>query len=129
MRTLSIRQPWAWLIVNGHKDIENRDWETFWRGPVLVHAGKTMAKRYHAEVAAWVQGEFGITVPAFDELPRGGIVGVMTITGCVRQSKSRWFNDGGFGFVLSAARTLPFYACNGALKFFDTPASAVGLAS
>jgi hypothetical protein len=24
MRTLSIRQPWAWLIVNGFKPVENR---------------------------------------------------------------------------------------------------------
>lgn len=36
---LSIRQPGAWLIVNGHKDIENRDWPTTnFRGRLLVHA-------------------------------------------------------------------------------------------
>lgn len=29
---LSIRQPWAWLIVNGYKDIENRTWPTHFRG-------------------------------------------------------------------------------------------------
>ena len=44
---LSIRQPWAWLIVNGHKDIENRDWPTNFRGRLLVHAGQTMARRYY----------------------------------------------------------------------------------
>jgi hypothetical protein len=44
MRTLSIRQPWAWLIVNGHKPVENRDWATSFRGPVLIHAGLTMAR-------------------------------------------------------------------------------------
>lgn len=27
MKALSIRQPWAWLIANGHKDIENRTWQ------------------------------------------------------------------------------------------------------
>ncbi|MEI3544750.1 MAG: ASCH domain-containing protein [Alphaproteobacteria bacterium] len=37
---LSIRQPWAWLIVNGYKDIENRTWPTHFRGKVLIHAGK-----------------------------------------------------------------------------------------
>ncbi|WP_234838619.1 ASCH domain-containing protein [Sinorhizobium meliloti] len=37
---ISIMQPWAWLIVNGHKDIENRDWPTKSRGPVAIHAGK-----------------------------------------------------------------------------------------
>jgi hypothetical protein len=40
MKVLSIRQPWAFLIVNGHKNIENRDWLTAYRGPVLIHAGK-----------------------------------------------------------------------------------------
>lgn len=27
MIALSIRQPWAWLIINAGKDIENRDWK------------------------------------------------------------------------------------------------------
>ena len=40
MKALSIRQPWAWLIVNGYKDIENRNWRTNFRGRVYVHAGK-----------------------------------------------------------------------------------------
>ncbi|WP_229215634.1 ASCH domain-containing protein [Duganella sp. CY15W] len=40
MKALSIRQPWAWLIVNGYKDIENRSWSTNVRGKVLVHASK-----------------------------------------------------------------------------------------
>ncbi len=41
---LSIRQPWAWLIVNGYKDIENRTWSTRFRGKVLIHAGKNGMK-------------------------------------------------------------------------------------
>ena len=40
---LSIRQPWAWLIVNGYKDIENRDWPTKFRGRMLVHAPRRVA--------------------------------------------------------------------------------------
>ncbi|AWI90326.1 hypothetical protein C0214_19955 [Methylobacterium sp. DM1] len=35
VKALSIMQPWAWLIVNGHKDIENRDWRGHFRGPAL----------------------------------------------------------------------------------------------
>ena len=38
-RALSIRQPWAWLILNGYKDLENRTWRTDYRGPLLIHAG------------------------------------------------------------------------------------------
>jgi hypothetical protein len=36
MKALSIMQPWAWLIVNGHKAIENRNWRCHYRGPVLI---------------------------------------------------------------------------------------------
>ena len=39
LKCLSIQQPWAWLIVNGYKEIEKRDWLTSYRGPVLIHAG------------------------------------------------------------------------------------------
>jgi ASCH domain len=35
MKVIVIRQPWAWLIVNGIKDIENRSWRTRYRGPLL----------------------------------------------------------------------------------------------
>jgi hypothetical protein len=41
---LSIRQPWAWLIVNGFKDLENRSWSTAFRGPVWIHAGKAWGR-------------------------------------------------------------------------------------
>ncbi|WP_289241690.1 ASCH domain-containing protein [Delftia sp.] len=47
---LSIRQPWAWLIVHGYKDIENRDWHTPFRGNLLVHAGLTMTRAYYDQV-------------------------------------------------------------------------------
>lgn len=39
MKALSVRQPWAWLIVNGYKDIENRDWSTQQRGRIWIHTG------------------------------------------------------------------------------------------
>lgn len=41
MKALSIWQPWAWLIAAGQKRIETRCWSTLYRGPLLIHAGKT----------------------------------------------------------------------------------------
>lgn len=43
MKYLTVRQPWAWLLVNGHKDIENRSWPTKYRGPLLIHAAQQKA--------------------------------------------------------------------------------------
>jgi len=40
MRALSVKQPWAWLIVNGYKKIENRNWPTSFRGRIYIHAGR-----------------------------------------------------------------------------------------
>lgn len=41
MRALTIRQPWAWAIIHGGKDIENRTRNIAgsYRGPVAIHAG------------------------------------------------------------------------------------------
>lgn len=44
MRTitvLSVRQPWAWLLCAGLKDVENRNWRTNYRGELFIHAGKS----------------------------------------------------------------------------------------
>lgn len=112
---LSIRQPWAWLIANGHKDVENRTWRTSYRGPVLIHTGQRIDE--DAEFARYLAGEIGVTIP--DELPMGGIVGMARMVGCVTESDSPWF-AGPFGFVLIDARPLPFRACRGQLGFFHT---------
>ena len=37
MKTLTIREPWASLIVNGYKDYEFRSWKTNYRGKILIH--------------------------------------------------------------------------------------------
>lgn len=40
MLALTISQPYASLIASGEKWIENRRWETKYRGPLAIHAGK-----------------------------------------------------------------------------------------
>lgn len=42
MKALTIIQPWASLIALGEKKIETRSWRTKYRGPVLIHAGKSV---------------------------------------------------------------------------------------
>lgn len=77
-KIISIRQPWATLIVHGVKDIENRSWATRYRGPVLVHASLRPSIYSLADVAR----QFGIDLPQV-ELPLGGIVGITNIIDCV----------------------------------------------
>lgn len=121
MKALSILQPYAWLIVNGHKDVENRTWPTGFRGRVLIHAGLKYPKREYADDLVSHTRYYG-SYPAREEMI-GGIVGVATVVDCVKTSESRWFN-GPYGFVLKDAKPLPFVPCKGQLGFFDIPAEA-----
>lgn len=45
MKVITIKEPWASLIVNGYKKYEFRTWPTNYRGKLLIHAGKTTSKR------------------------------------------------------------------------------------
>ncbi|MEQ6306661.1 ASCH domain-containing protein [Delftia acidovorans] len=121
---LSIRQPWAWLIVHGHKDIENRDWSTPFRGQLLVHAGLTMTSAYYDQVTEEL-GNAGMLpadgLPSYEDLPRGGLVGWTCIVDCVEHSTSKWKQEGSFGFVLRGSRPMPFVPWKGRLQFFNVP--------
>lgn len=112
MKALSIMQPWAWLIVSGHKDIENRTWRTDFRGPVLIHAGKRFDSCYEdGQEWDWPKIERPV------DFDLGGIVGRAEIVDCVTLSDSPWF-CGPFGFVIRNAHPLPFQPCRGQLGFF-----------
>ena len=103
MRALSIRQPWAWLIVNGHKDIENRTWSTRFRGRVYIHAGRRVVPDDFPEQREYLR-QSGIVLPP--DMLLGAIVGEATITDCVSASDSPWF-CGPYGFLLVDAIAYP----------------------
>ena len=116
LKAISIRQPWAWLIVNGYKDVENRIWEAKLRCPVLIHAGKSKSDTT-PEALAYIKRKYRVAdLP--EKFETGGIVGIAEITDCVRRHRSKWF-QGPFGWVLAGARRLPFKPCKGHLKFFN----------
>lgn len=110
---LSIRQPWAWLIVNGFKDIENRTWNTSYRGTFLVHASKTL----DTVGIAWVRNKFDIPMPEPDDFERGGVVGIVQLVDVVTAHDSPWF-EGSYGFVLADAHPIPFIPIRGQMGFF-----------
>ena len=45
MKALTIKQPWASLIINGHKTYELRSWKTTYRGKILIHTSKQEEKK------------------------------------------------------------------------------------
>lgn len=118
MKCLTVRQPWAWLIVEGSKDVENRSWSTNYRGPLLIHAGLTV-DREDAEFFEHQSAELGLEWP--DPLPTGCIIGIVDLVDVVTEHASEWF-DGPYGWVLANPRCavdpLPY---KGRLGLYDVP--------
>ena len=126
MKALSIRQPWAWLILHAGKDIENRNWSTKFRGTVLIHASKGCTKAEFEDASEFAE-DIGINIemmPGWKQIERGGIVGSVEIVDCVDDSESKWF-FGNYGFVLRNTKVLTFTPFVGALGFFDVPEIAL----
>lgn len=129
---LSIRQPWAWFILRGGKDVENRDWAPAYRryqmkalqptfGRFLIHAAKGCTKREYIEAVEFALIAIGPAfipeLPKLEDMLRGGIVGVARCEVWVETSESDWFTGPG-ALVLRDVLAVPFIPCRGALGFF-----------
>ena len=97
---LTIRQPWAWAIMNAGKDVENRRWPTAYRGPLAIHAAKGLTRTEYLEFVRFRQDMPDLPdTPHIDDLERGVILGITDLVDCTRDYDSPWF-AGPFGFVL-----------------------------
>ena len=119
MKTLSIRQPWAQMIVLGIKPVENRSWKTSFRGPLLIHA----SKKYDHDGENWIMNNFQHTQGMGDAINearvlRGGVIGTVDMVDCVTEHQSPWF-AGEYGFVFQDPKAVDFHPCRGQLNFFD----------
>ncbi|KAA6166099.1 ASCH domain-containing protein [Pseudomonas veronii] len=119
MKALSIRQPWAWLIIHGGKDIENRSWHTKFRGRFLIHAAKGMTSNEFTQALLYCS-ERGLPMPDRDDMQRGGIIGSVELVDSLDTSASPWYM-GEKAFALRDPKPLPFSPIKGRLNFFDVP--------
>lgn len=138
MRAITVRQPWAWQIINQGKNIENRTRNIAgkYRGPVAIHAGlqpdQEALARLPRRAPEWV------TAPrVFDY---GVILGVVDlvdvhesnpVAGCRSQVGvcSQWAEFGGFHLVLANPRPIPLNEqprCRGMLGLWTPPADILG---
>lgn len=83
MRILTVRQPWAWAIIHGGKDVENRvrNIAGEYRGAVAIHAAKVDDPEawkglVRANLAAW-----GRAMESPLSLLGGVILGVVDLAG------------------------------------------------
>ena len=117
MKVLSLKQPWAELILQGRKKIELRKWNTKFRGEFLIHASK--------KVDAEAMSHFG-----FVELPLGKIVGKAFLKEVKKYDFTEDFEKdsnlhlastdwGLYGFILEGVSRVDEILCNGKLGFWD----------
>ena len=140
MKALSIRQPWAGLILLGIKPVENRTWATKYRGPLVIHAGKKVDKGMMHRMDYITQKVDSLSLPiieamaladvgSWDCLPMfrpGAICGLVEVVDCERggYTPKRWFDWGGYWWHLKnpqpLAEAIPY---KGMLGLFNIPDS------
>ena len=74
MKVLTIKQPWATLIMQGDKRFEFRSWQTKYRGDLLIHAGK--GKEAMKRLSKYLP----------EKLPYGRILGQVKLVDCIKMS-------------------------------------------
>lgn len=68
MKAITISQPYASLIADGEKWIENRTWPTNYRGPIAIHAG--LGRQY-------------LTKEEIKAYPTGCVIAIANLVACV----------------------------------------------
>jgi len=129
---LSLKQPWATLLVLGYKTIEIRTWKTRLRGRVVIHASRIPDER----LEAW-KLVLDLVPPEYGELFRqgGGIIGMADITDCLEyrtlesftadQERHRnlpeWFQAPMYGYVFANPVRLAYRRFPGNSRLFNVP--------
>ena len=76
MKALTIKQPWATLIMQGDKRFEFRSWQTKYRGDLLIHAGKGIDKEAMKRLEKNTRSS----------VPYGKILGKVKLVDCIKMS-------------------------------------------
>lgn len=123
---LSIKQPWAALVVRGVKTIEIRRWPTARRGRILIHAARVPdARREGWDLVSSELRELA-------EL-QGGFIGAVDLVECIayrdlarfekdqtlHKNHLSWFEPPLlYGFRFAAPEVTPFRVYPGWFRFF-----------
>lgn len=125
MKALSIRPHFAHAILHLGKSIENRSWTTRYRGPLLIHASKTLTARELALVQDLARRRRR-RIPEPGSIRAGGLVGIVDLVDIVAASTDVWF-AGPYGWVLRDPCPIRFVPMTGRLRLFEVPDGMIEL--
>lgn len=129
IKCLTLKQPWASLVVEGHKEIETRSWETKYRGELYIHAS---SKFYFGDLELCrIDRFFKEAIPDPTKVITGAILGKVTLVDCVRtetldgkiSKKEKAFGDyspGRFAWILENPQQITAFPQRGALGIWST---------
>ena len=83
MKALSVRQPWAWAIIHGGKDIENRSRMMSHRGALAIHATKPASRDDYDLDCDEIEQISGKRPPALERAAVGAVIGTVDVVGCI----------------------------------------------
>ena len=154
MRILTVRQPWAWAIIHGGKNVENRTQRWSYRGPLAIHAGQRWSYRggfsplvidaaRRAGLGDWAAHDGqGILRPSAPlSLPAGAIIGVVDLVdihtaeqGCCDSPWAEYLPPDPWAtpprrvthLVLTNQRPVEPIPCRGALGLWTVPDHLTG---
>lgn len=135
-KALTIKNPWAYLIAAGIKDIENRSWPTKHRGRLLIHSSQKLDSR-HREMSLLFTRKQWLSLSE-EECRRmthgifinGAIIGEVDVVGCVNNSSSVWAEPEQWHWQLKNAILYknPIINIKGALSLWEFDLAENGLA-
>lgn len=128
MRALTVCQPWAWAQVYGSKDIENRSWYTHFRGPLLIHAGKSRDWFTQDAIEGIELLERRRVSSTMAGMEFGALIGSCRLIDCIPSDvavrRGYRYVCGPWCFVLADRKPLPRpIPYRGGQGFFDVPES------
>lgn len=131
MKALSIWQPWASLIITGKKKIETRSWpapHSIIGQKIAIASTKTIRREQREAEAdqAFIQHYAATSLPSFDKLPLGSVLGTVCVESCrmidsdflqtlsEQEEAFGWYGPGRYAWFLSEP------------ELFETPIPARG---
>jgi hypothetical protein len=122
MKAISIKQPWASMIIDGMKPVENRSRPWKHKGPVMIHASKSFDEEGLQHIKDECHSVWAFRHTLFDESRNltGGFIGSVNMAGCVTEHRSPWF-FGPYGYVFKNPKSCDLIPWKGKQGVMNVP--------